>query len=355
MAAGVEFQLPWRRADVDPAQVARFDSLFIGRGLLGLSGPLNPWWALCGSEWIRSMEDFATPLPASRLRFRQVAEHLLCRYPMPEFLFSVFDLDDHPQEGRMQGLFRHLAVGGSVREGMARAGLPVVFTRKACHLFMQGPTSLNVFKAIRWAQVRAAGGSLRLANAVTNTALASEVYDAEREREITKWISWFARHFRARDCRPGDITLSRLVDCFLDLGRDPTGRARSTVEREAARWERDEIPATAPVVFPACGIEGGVVFESARSTWSVGEILTMSDLRREGSAMRHCVSTYWREIEAGQMSLWSVRQDSVRRLTVSVRVRQIEEVRGKCNREPYAEEIRVVRLWARKAGLTWGF
>jgi hypothetical protein len=69
--------------------------------------------------------------------------------------------------------------------------------------------------------------------------------------------------------------------------------------------------------------------------------------------MRHCVSSYASRIKEGKCSIWSLRCDGVRALTIEVKnnERRIAQTRGKCNRFAKPLELGILRRWALANGL----
>ncbi len=81
--------------------------------------------------------------------------------------------------------------------------------------------------------------------------------------------------------------------------------------------------------------------------------MTRRALLWEGRKMRHCVATYANAVARGRCSIWTVRKNGRRVLTVEVRnsTRAIVQVKGHCNRSPSDPERDVLDLWARTADL----
>lgn len=79
----------------------------------------------------------------------------------------------------------------------------------------------------------------------------------------------------------------------------------------------------------------------------------MARLRKEGEAMRHCVSSYWYRIESGHTSIWTLQRENVRQLTIEVDngTRAIVQARGPCNHPATHEQVRVLHHWAAKNNL----
>ena len=73
--------------------------------------------------------------------------------------------------------------------------------------------------------------------------------------------------------------------------------------------------------------------------------------------MHHCVVSYHRQCTRGDTSIWSLTCECPpgnhnRGLTIEVTSDGlIVQCRGFANREPYANEMEIVQLWAREHGL----
>src|SRR5262249_49909715 len=68
---------------------------------------------------------------------------------------------------QQQEWFVHVGRGQNIRT----ADLPLPYTKRMAHYFMQAPAGLTVEAALRWGQIHGLGGSERLARAVIGTRL----------------------------------------------------------------------------------------------------------------------------------------------------------------------------------------
>jgi hypothetical protein len=340
-------------------------------------------WDIAGLPWVRSLEDWESRGKRADTRFKSLAAHLICKYRMPEFLFSVFFLPadregarhDHlPVRNRNQMLvlYEHLAGGGSVKAAVSEGLLPVPLTKKMCHEFMQGPAKGDVYTAIRYAQTRASGGSESLAHALSATQLGRGIYAEDLEPRILTVIEWFSRQGMLNPDVVGP-TFDYIENQLRDLDFVITGRSVAAVQRAADEWHEalnrvqnhprgarnagwaatygagNRVP---PEKFEPSGFNSEL-FEMNNSVWSVEEILTMNALQNEGHAMKHCVSSYWYRVESGQTSIWSLQHEGSRQLTLEVdnSIRSVVQARGVCNQPPNAEQRRLLSHWAAKNNL----
>jgi hypothetical protein len=334
-------------------------------------------WELCGIPWFKTLDSWSGRGKTAQARFRSLAAHLTCKYPMPEFLFTVFLIPEvgnpqryvaparAPQRNRPQmlALYQHLVSGGSVKVAVAQGLLPVPLTNKMCHEFMQGPRSGDVYTAIRYAQTRGSvGGSENLARALAATRLGRGLYAEDMEPRILTVIEWF--------CRQGMLNTDLIGPLFdyiehrlHDLEFNITGRTVTAMQRGMEEWHQAMNRAgqhgvpnsygggrTPPEKFKSSGIAEPELIEIQNVLWSVQEILTMADLITEGSQLKHCVSSYWYRIEGGSTSIWTLQRENRRELTLEVDnlTRTVVQARGVCNARPTSDQARMMHHWASK-------
>jgi hypothetical protein len=82
------------------------------------------------------------------------------------------------------------------------------------------------------------------------------------------------------------------------------------------------------------------------------EIVPIEDaatLYREGSAMHHCVGTYYERVQSGELYVYSMQRDGERVATLALGRYDgevyLDQIRGACNIEPPKEIIATVRRW----------
>ena len=87
--------------------------------------------------------------------------------------------------------------------------------------------------------------------------------------------------------------------------------------------------------------------------WDFNEIHTSKDLAAEGKAMSHCVSSYGYSISKGRVSIWSLKLEGDRAITIEVvnSTKRIVQARGKYNRKTTKAEDSIIEHWANKNGL----
>lgn len=297
--------------------------------------------------------------------FRSFIRHRLVEYRTPVFLYNTAHLE---ARGPFD-LFCHVARGGSLPKAVKAGDFPVPFTKRMCHEFLQHPAKTPFYEAVRRTQVQAEDGNIALANAVTATRLGDQ-FMGDEEFWATV-IRWLCRHPEIEPHQVGP-----LID-FLQHRRDEDqgfsmkGRGVAATLRRMEEWHDELAKAqiVGPGAFKPSGFEPGIwefkrkhpylPREKISEVWTVEEVLTASDLRREGRQQRHCVAAYASAIRQGRSSIWTMRstmefRGDERHLTIEVMnsARAIVQARGNLNRMPTPKENQVLNRWASENNLT---
>ncbi|MBK8164380.1 MAG: PcfJ domain-containing protein [bacterium] len=327
----------------------------------GLLDPpyLNGVVSLALATWHEDPETWRPRGKGLSSAFRSLVIHLLQSYPLSPHLWDLplftngFDLE--PRQRAMQFL-THLAFGSSPRL-LHRGILPAPLTRRMLHLLTNPPYPMPYESMVRRAQVLGHGGREQLAACLASTRLARF---QPREDYWHDFIHWC--------CRQDDLDLESvgpLVDFLHDRveAGEPlalAGRTHASLCRLMRAWHRElaNRRAQASEVYTPSGLAAGVWVTArhedgapgAGARWEVREILTGTDLIREGRAMGHCVASYGGAIAGRRASIWSLTCNGQRRVTIEAAAgsREIRQVRGKANRIPKPIEARIVERWALK-------
>jgi hypothetical protein len=91
-----------------------------------------------------------------------------------------------------------------------------------------------------------------------------------------------------------------------------------------------------------------------RVIWTVTEVLTGKELADEGRILHHCVYSYAGSINSRRTSIWSLRANGQRVMTIEVAnsSHTVVQYRGKHNALPKAREFQILQLWAGANQLT---
>lgn len=357
-----------------PGVVSRHDlSSYDGvlAGLLSL--------ATVHEDWVRPIEDWepagGNPLP----QFASLAWHLLAAYPVPIFMTSVWLKGQTTEVRRQQGWFTHIGAGRNIRH----ADLPLPYTKRMAHHFLQAPDHFTVEAALRWGQVRGLGGSKALAQAVVATRLGRSF---KAEDFWATVVQFFVNHPELDPSQVGPVVdylqHQRFVpqDVLVEEGEltglgppqpnlSMKGRTPRSLLRQVDEWhERLKLPRDVATlswrpsgIGAFCHVERE--FDAGLRCWTIRELTSGEQLRREGAAMRHCVASYARWCARRTTSIWSMRFEDgggrfrVMTIEVDPATRTIRQARRRGNAPPNDKALGVLRRWAGREGLRlhfWG-
>ena len=322
-------------------------------------------------RWIRSIDRWRPQTHNREKQFLSLVRHLLVSYNVPDFLGSVWFRTDESAT-RYQKWYVDIGNGRNPREGPA----PVSLTNKVAHYFLQAPKSYSVEQAIRFGQIKASGGSVRLCNAVIESRLGTEFSNDEFWQSV---IRFFIRN--------PDIELSQvgpIVDflqhhkferqqVFLDGGEtrwlsppqpnlSMQKRSLRALLAQVAEWHHrlGKVKVDSSMRWTPSGIHPAGYARGKndnRVIWRINELLSQKELAREGNALKHCVATYSRHCRDGNSSIWSMTSEDAggkvrRRQTIEVsRHKRIVQCRGRSNKPPTDQERQIVALWSKSESL----
>ena len=320
---------------------------------------LGAFLLLMNDPWLRPLDEWKPRGKSNDAIMRSLVEHLVVKRPIPRFLYSVYTADGaRTRDACARIVFNAAANGWSVHRAFKNHPRGPVLTRAMCGMFMSRSDGMTFHEAVRTAQVVASGGNAGLAAALRASVLGRGFVGEERLWfAAIEWLSGL----EDVDCgRLGEII--DYLNCCFEVQPDFSfkGRTWAAMARAVERWHKDlsSRKSLENVRFRRSGIKEGAWISCRRgpggemkeSRWTIREILTGDDLFSEGSAMRHCVASYARNIESGDTSIWSLRRDDERMLTIEVsnKLRRIVQARGRCQRDPEPWELRVLGMWAAK-------
>ncbi|MCO4772479.1 MAG: PcfJ domain-containing protein [Deltaproteobacteria bacterium] len=314
--------------------------------------------ALCHLQWVRPLGEWAfwAIEDDPHQQFCHLAEHLAMRWPMPGWVIDGL-LNGSRRDLRF---LRALIEGHSLRRLAGGPLLPVRLSRQACHRLLAAPSrTLGFVGNLRTAQLEDAGAKQHLAAALIAHRRSMRLRSRRREERLAQAYGWMSRH---QDVIPrADVGL--VFEMLISLRTYPFARRGPARVLDDARTLRDEpveglarlLPG-ASAAYRSSGLPGGTWAEMLNGNihvWSVNELLSSSKLYWEGIKMRHCVRSYHAAVAEGSTSIWSLRRNGRRALTIEVRNprERIVQVRGRTNRAPHAHELRALQRWAGEAGL----
>jgi hypothetical protein len=324
-------------------------------------------------SWIRLPTLWKPQTHNARRQFSSLARHLFAHWPIPNFLDAVWFMGNDRRAVQQQGWFLHVASGQNIRT----ADLPLAYTKRMAHYFMQAPADFTVEAALRWGQIHGLGGTDRLAREIIGTRvgtnfenddfwatvfqflIANPLLDLAHVGPIIDYI--YYQRFVPQDVFVAAGVIERRGPAqpnFTMKGRTPV-----SLLRQVEAWHRTLAKFDQPKAeWPRSGIMGFEFIEGAErggnlKIWTITELLSTKALVAEGRKMRHCVATYAGSCASGECSIWTLEVESLegrdKVLTVEVnnRARLICQARGKWNNRPGEKHRGILRRWAEKAWL----
>ncbi|SET09782.1 PcfJ domain-containing protein [Hymenobacter actinosclerus] len=327
--------------------------------------PLLPAVAAICQHYAARRRELSAWKPQRRNAYRQLYDlvhYLFDEYgDVPGWVIEAWATGQLTQQVGMARLTVHLGSGQALR---AFRGLPVALTRRLEHEMRQAPYEYTFVQALRYAQL-ANARALPLLDPVLKSRLGQELVPDD--------ASWLTVAAFFRDAPMTDpwqfepvcewIEQCRTVGVDGELpqpGFSLKGRQMASVLRQATSWHQRTHRArtywgcnlalsSAWVGLPITGFELGGA-EGVR----IRQLLNYAQLLEEGSAQKHCVSSYVYSCLKGRCGIFSLSVHGARTLTVEVLAnRQIVQIRGRENRRATEREQDWLHQWATAAGLSF--
>jgi hypothetical protein len=313
------------------------------------------------SQWPGSDESW-------RVAVSSLAQHLVCEYPLPQFLAEAWWATDDRYAERKRGWFVAHGRGASVRS----LDLPIAMTRKMEDLFLKSRDHLSIEQAMRRAELVALGGSNSLVREVLATRLATDLRNGTFWRSV--WIFLIAN-----ECALDYAQVGPLIDFVQAIRhervmvetrdglvmRDPPqpsfsikGRTIHSMLRLMDEWHRRLGTANGGLTWtpsplqPLSLEDRGEDPSAPPKLWQIVELTNGGQLRTEGAALRHCVATYADRCWRGNSRIWSMRVrrgEKIRHMLtieVDIRRRTVVQARGWRNRPVSGKALRLLEKWS---------
>jgi hypothetical protein len=329
-------------------------------------------------KWLRDPKDWE---PKSHNGVKQLCSllaHVFTKYPVPTFLYNTWFTHGIPEahdfsHEKCRDWFILLGQGAGYKDlpmdPIFRIG-ELGFTKKQAHLVLQAPGHYKVQQAFFYGQIMGMpGGDIRLVEAIIQMDLGqlrihnhfwrglfnifcqNPMLDRNQFGPMYDYV--YHQKFQGNpppnpnfswQGRTAESLLRQTEQWHQDLALD---RRRRGIKREDLLWKPSGLR---PLI-----IEEG---DKHKKIWEFRELLDSSELRDEGRAMRHCVSSYDRSCHDGRIAIWSLtckeHGDIERRhLTIEVNLQSkaITQARQMANRAPEPTQLRIMQDWAAKNGL----
>ena len=326
--------------------------------------------------------------------FNSLCDHLLAKFPTPLFIWSAFwelDVADAIRrlnvcregevkpdaEGRyidiecspiIQAVIR-IARGDSFAKMCKSGDFPVSLTNKQCHQFLASNSESTFLSALRRTQIQTWGGDNRLLKVLMARELGRRLHGIVAETFLDSVIAWFSKNPMLDLEQFGPIMDFIFMKVAEDKKFSMKGRSAMAIMRAMGEWHQDlaKRQITHGKEYKSSGFRPGHYELNHREPsgnyalciYDIIEILSSKELHAEGKTQRHCVLSYSNSIEQGYCSIWSMRFNGERAITIEVRSRSIVQARGHCNRKTTSEEFKIMQRWATENGFeirlpSWG-
>lgn len=322
-----------------------------------------------GSE-VRSLDSFKAPKTkdAGKLRL-MIAQHLYGKFPAPNVLKRVWYYDDATVATNRFGqttsrrlvdkevqirtaMFLCVVSGQSLHRKM----MSEMFTKKETHAFLTGPSDLPFEEALTFAVASSYTDNYGIKNRIAKSSIHRMFEDFSR---LTPEKVSFAKDY-IRFCITNEIGIEEINDIYDFLNRPMRqldfsfkGRTLSSVRKMVEDWHRalnrerrlgGKVWEGAPIA------DFTLVVNSAgkEKVWTITQINNSKALAAEGTALHHCVYSYQNNCINGRLSIWSLKCDGERKITIELNhsSEKVVQMRGYANRSAHRHEIDVIKEWA---------
>lgn len=306
-------------------------------------------------HWVRSPLDWQPDTHDPRRQFSSLARHLFTPYGLASFMDVAWFRGRSGRAQQQQRWFLHVASGQNIRT----ADIPVTFTKKMAHEFLQAPKHYTIEEALRWGQVIGQGGSVELLEAILATFLgasfenedfwstviqflvANPMLDPDYVGPVLDYI--YNQKYVCREVvnpggevvviDPPEPKFSMKARSMVKLLDQVEAWHQLLMREERApkiEWEKSEI---GNFEYTEKDVQNGGALH-----WSIRELLNQKELKSEGRALHHCVSSYTKNCQSGKTSVWSLqvtnsKNETLNLATIAVdpKARRVTQLRGKYN------------------------
>jgi hypothetical protein len=308
-------------------------------------------------------------------RFLDLVRFAFARYRVPAHLEQAWLLDvvaddfvdkitlpGGPDPARINAIdlrrwYLVAAQGGSLYKQEAHPYL----SKQECHHFLTAPDDVGSLRRAMWyavarAQTESRDAALKVARSkITDYSIASSWW-----KEVARFFARNTTTVHAANDFVDFLYVTKQQDEAFTL----KGRTLATLRRRMEDWHRSlrrsqSVGGGAWAGSPLPDVEYRTGKEHHQAIWRFRQIKTGEELFREGERMHHCVASYKFACVNGDVSIWSLTSEFPighrnRGVTIELmKSGRIVQCRGFGNRLPYANEVTMVKRWAREHALTW--
>jgi len=301
-------------------------------------------------HWLNDLYTWRPKSKQPLVQVRELAEFLFCKYRMPDFLHKAFYENTNALFIKW---YIHIGNGGRAKD---LEQIPVVFTQKMAHYFLQAHYKFTIMESLRWAQVKGLGGTDTLAERIAYSWIAQKPFGDEQF-----WFSFL--NLLVNGGMFNCDKLTELIDYVREAKRENClynlkGRNLTSLVRQSDEWHKRFSKYKGNEIWKPCGI-GGLKHEKKKELIVIEELTETAKLREEGRAMKHCVASYSFYCAKGRSAIFSIRKfsggillDTMATVEVNLSLNRIVQAKAKMN-NPINEEARYyMQAWAASEALS---
>ena len=322
-------------------------------------------------NWKRSSLDWEPKTYSVESQLIDICQHIFGQYKVPEFLASVWLETDFEN---FIPWYLAVAQGKSLKTISPFSSM----TARMRHIFLTTPSKYNVVEAVYRAGAIALGADKILVQTVLTSRLTKQLNRYEPQEHFSFWITLI--QFFINNPMLALSQFDPLIDYIQHMREQPLringqmfgwrhpshpgfkiiGRSPLKLLEDMNLWHREtqKLKHNGFVTWPSCGLEKFVHIEGPeyhQKIWEIEEILNSKALHLEGRDMHHCVGSYTRDCKSGYNSIWSMKCQETKVLTVQVAhtssYPKIIQARGLQNRYPTQKEKQILNVWAQQKGI----
>lgn len=280
----------------------------------------------------------------------ELINYLFCQYPVPSFLYKAFYENGNKL---FISWFIYITTGKRLKD---LANMPIPFTQKMGHCFLQAPNKLTIAEALRWAQVKGLGGEDKLAQRIAYSWIGTKAYEDE-----VFWESFIRTVINGGMFNHDQLT--QLVDYVRESKRQNRnyslkGRTLQSLLRQSDEWHEKKLVIKENRSWALSGLYGYTA-EKKLETIKMEELTVSKLLIDEGREMKHCVATYTHLCESGKTAIFSLRKysmglqvETLATIEVNLALQRVVQAKAKMNRKISEEAKKHLDEWAKKNQLS---
>ncbi len=302
------------------------------------------------NSWCRDIYEWKPSSGRAATQVNELAYYLFCHYPVPRFLYSAF----YEQTNLLFiNWFIQVGSGKKVKD-LCR--VPINFTQRMAHYFLQAPSKFSIPEALRWTQVKGMNGDDKLAERIAYSWIGSKPYEDEE----------FWETFIRVLVNGGMFNYDHLTE-LIDYVRESRtanrnyslkGRTLQSLLRQSDEWHRRSILIKGVKTWSACGLKG-YKLERKEEMILMEELTGSKLLSDEGRRMKHCVASYVHYCVAGRTAIFSLRRysmgiftETLATIEVNLAAKRVVQAKARMNARISDESMKHLTRWAGENELT---